>query len=103
MTSCLLDFNLHFVFQLDLPFSQTFYRWLLHEESTLSLGDLAFVAPEIQSTLVRLQNLVYERNIIISNPDLSPCEKTEKVSFFFFHFVGVIVNVKLFLILNNIT
>jgi len=64
---------------LDLPFSQTFYRWLLHEESTLNLGDLAFVAPEIQSTLVRLQNLVYERNIIISNTDLSPCEKTEKI------------------------
>lgn len=46
-----------FLLQLDLPFSVVFYRWLLGQESTLSLPDLAHVCPEVHHTLCRLQGV----------------------------------------------
>lgn len=66
-------------FQLDLPFSIPFYRWLLCEENTLSLADLAWVAPEVQATLVRLLEVVRQRDSIQNDPGLDVMEKTEKV------------------------
>ncbi|XP_037922680.1 E3 ubiquitin-protein ligase TRIP12 isoform X3 [Hermetia illucens] len=64
---------------LDLPFSIPFYRWLLCEESTLSLADLAWVAPEVQATLVRLLEVVRQRDSIQNDPGLDVMEKTEKI------------------------
>lgn len=69
--------------QLDLPFSTTFYRWLLNEENSLSISDLAEIAPEVQATLLRLQDIVIKRDAIQSDTTLDVIEKTEKVSFFF--------------------
>lgn len=67
------------IFQLDLPFSIPFYRWLLYEDSSLGLADLATVAPEVQTTLKRLQNIVRERDEILSNPALDQETKNVKV------------------------
>ncbi|XP_067615860.1 E3 ubiquitin-protein ligase TRIP12 isoform X4 [Eurosta solidaginis] len=64
---------------LDLPFSIPFYRWLLNEEYSVGLADLARVAPEVQSTLVRLQDVVLERDQILNESKLDAMEKTEKI------------------------
>lgn len=64
---------------MDLPFSIPFYRWLLTEESSLSLADLGQVAPEVQGTLLRLNETVKQREIIQVDPTLDAMEKTEKV------------------------
>jgi E3 ubiquitin-protein ligase TRIP12 len=68
-----------FCIQLDLPFSIPFYRWLLGEENSLDLHDLGQVAPEVQGTLIRLQEIVKQRDIILSDTTLDAMEKTEKV------------------------
>jgi E3 ubiquitin-protein ligase TRIP12 len=65
---------------LDLPFSIPFYRWLLGEENAISLADLGEVAPEVQSTLLRLNEIVKQREIIQADPTLDAMEKTEKVN-----------------------
>lgn len=65
--------------QLDLPFSIPFYRWLLAEETSLNLCELAAVAPEVQSTLKRFQNIVRERDEILANPAIDQDTKTYKV------------------------
>lgn len=70
---------IHFNLQLDLPFSIPFYRWLLHEDSSLGLSDLQSVAPEVQVTLKRLQNIVRERDEILANPALDQETKNSKV------------------------
>jgi len=67
--------------QLDLPLSTPFYRWILGEENSLSLADLNQVAPEVQGTLLRLNEIVKKREIIQSDPTLDVMEKTEKVKF----------------------
>lgn len=67
---------------MDLPFSVTFYRWLLGHEPCLTLADLKLVNPEIYKTLRKMQHLVKERDEILANPDLTNEEKTEQVNFF---------------------
>lgn len=64
---------------MDLPFSVPFYRWLLFEENSLGLSDLATVAPEVQYTLKRLQNIVRERDEIMGNSTLDQDTKNAKV------------------------
>jgi E3 ubiquitin-protein ligase TRIP12 len=64
---------------LDLPFSIPFYRWILTEEGSLGLADLGQVAPEVQGTLLRLNEIVKQREIIQADPTLDAMEKTEKV------------------------
>jgi E3 ubiquitin-protein ligase TRIP12 len=51
----------------------------LGEESSLNLADLGQVAPEVQNTLLRLNEIVKKREIIQSDPTLDAMEKTEKV------------------------
>jgi len=63
-----------------LPFSLPFYRWLVSEEQSIGLADLLRVAPEVQSTLVRLQDMVRQREDIQSDPNLDAMEKKEKVN-----------------------
>lgn len=65
---------------MDLPFSIPFYRWLLNEDSSLSLADLSTVAPEVQVTLKRLQKIVRERDEILANPTLDQETKNAKVN-----------------------
>ena len=68
-----------FNLQLDLPFSIPFYRWLLYEDSSLGLSDLSSVAPEVQTTLKRLQNIVRERDDVLNNAGLDQETKNVKV------------------------
>lgn len=63
-----------------MPFSIPFYRWLLNEDTSLSLADLSTVAPEVQVTLKRLQKIVRERDEIMANPALDQETKNTKVT-----------------------
>uniref|UniRef100_A0A182NQL1 E3 ubiquitin-protein ligase n=1 Tax=Anopheles dirus TaxID=7168 RepID=A0A182NQL1_9DIPT len=64
---------------LDLPYSIPFYRWMLSEESSLGLADLGQIAPEVQGTLLRLNEIVKQRDHIQADPTLNAMEKTEKI------------------------
>ncbi|KFB42782.1 thyroid hormone receptor interactor 12 [Anopheles sinensis] len=64
---------------LDLPFSIPFYRWMLSEESSLGLADLGQIAPEVQGTLLRLNEIVKQRDQIQADHTLDAMEKTEKI------------------------
>lgn len=66
--------------QLDLPFSITFYRWLLGQEHSLSLVDLHHVSPDIHKTLRKLEEIVRKRDRIQNDNELSIVEKNEMVS-----------------------
>lgn len=68
-----------YLIQLDLPLSIPFYRWLLNEENSISLADLGQIAPEVQGTLLRLNEIVKKREIIQADVTLDAMEKTEKV------------------------
>lgn len=65
--------------QLDLPFSLTFYRWLLGEEHTLTLSDLAHVCPDVHRTLSRLQEIVRQKEAIEKDQTLRPHEKAQLI------------------------
>lgn len=64
---------------LDLPFSLTFYRWLLGEEHTLTLSDLAYVCPDVYRTLSRLQEIVMKKETIEKDQTIRPHEKTQLI------------------------
>ncbi|XP_025829823.1 E3 ubiquitin-protein ligase TRIP12 isoform X2 [Agrilus planipennis] len=64
---------------LDLPFSLTFYRWLLGQEQSLTLADLYHVSPDIHRTLRKMQEIVRKRNTILENPDASSAEKNAQL------------------------
>lgn len=65
--------------QLDLPLSVTFYRWLLGEESSLGLADLAHVAPDVHRTLVRLQDVVRQKHGLQTDATLATEQRNLKV------------------------
>lgn len=64
---------------LDMSFSTPFFRWLLSEESALSLLDLGCIAPEVQMTLCRLMDVVRQRDEILASGGGVDVEKNEKV------------------------
>ncbi|XP_068981584.1 E3 ubiquitin-protein ligase TRIP12 [Bombus flavifrons] len=64
---------------LDLPFSLTFYRWLLGEEHMLTLADLAHVCPDVHRTLSRLQEVVRQKETIEKDQTLRPHEKAKLI------------------------
>lgn len=74
----IIIFLYHFS-QLDLPFSLTFYRWLLGEEHTLTLADLAHVCPDVHRTLVRLQEVVRQKEAVEKDESLRPHEKAQLI------------------------
>lgn len=65
--------------QLDLPFSKTFYQWLLMEEHSLSLSDLVHVVPEVHRTLSKLQEIVRRKEAIEKDTSLRPHEKAQLI------------------------
>uniref|UniRef100_A0A1B6CDK3 E3 ubiquitin-protein ligase n=1 Tax=Clastoptera arizonana TaxID=38151 RepID=A0A1B6CDK3_9HEMI len=65
---------------LDLPLSVTFYRWLLGEESTLSLPDLAHVVPDIHRTLLKFQAVIRQKQEIEADTSLTSEERNTKIS-----------------------
>ncbi|KAG5322801.1 TRIPC ligase, partial [Pseudoatta argentina] len=64
---------------LDLPFSLTFYRWLLGEEHTLTLADLAYVCPDVYRTLSKLQEVVRKKEVMEKDQTLRPHEKAQLI------------------------
>ncbi|KZC11246.1 putative E3 ubiquitin-protein ligase TRIP12 [Dufourea novaeangliae] len=64
---------------LDLPFSLTFYRWLLAEEHTLTLSDLAYVNFDVYRTLSKLQEIVRQKETIEKDQTLRPHEKAQLI------------------------
>lgn len=64
---------------LDIPFSVTFYRWLLGQENCLTLTDVKYVSPNIYKTLRKMEIIVRARDAILSNDDLSEEEKNEQI------------------------
>lgn len=64
---------------LDLPFSLTFYRWLLGEEHTLTLNDLCYVCPDVYRTLTKLQDIVRRKEAIERDQTLRPNERNQLI------------------------
>lgn len=66
---------------LDMPFSTPFFRWMLGEETALSLLDLGHIVPEVQVTLCRLMDVVRQRDEILGTAvgTADTVEKNEKV------------------------
>ncbi|XP_044596303.1 E3 ubiquitin-protein ligase TRIP12 isoform X1 [Cotesia glomerata] len=64
---------------IDMPFSLTFYRWLLGEEHTLTLADLAYVCPDVHRTLSKLQEVVRRKEAIERDQTLRPHEKAQLI------------------------
>ncbi|KAK1132954.1 hypothetical protein K0M31_014321 [Melipona bicolor] len=64
---------------LDLPFSLTFYRWLLGEEHMLTLTDLIHVCPDVHRTLSRLQEIIRQKETIEKDQILRPHEKAKLI------------------------
>ncbi|KAH0952208.1 hypothetical protein HN011_000677 [Eciton burchellii] len=64
---------------LDLPFSLTFYRWLLGEEHTLTLADLAYVCPDVYRTLSKLQEVVRQKEAMEKDQTLRSHEKVQLI------------------------
>ncbi|PSN54376.1 hypothetical protein C0J52_11316 [Blattella germanica] len=64
--------------ELDLPFSVVFYRWLLGQEATLSLPDLAHVCPEVHRTLGHLQNVQRLKEQIDRDLDLTASQRKDR-------------------------
>ena len=84
MVSLLLGFTilcLHMIriLQLDLPFSISFYRWLLGQEHCLILADLKYVSPDIYRTLKKMHDIVRKRDAILDNFNLTSEQKEEEV------------------------
>lgn len=68
-----------FSLQLDLPFSLTFYRWLLGEEYALDLTDLVFVDQDVYRSLYKLQDVAKRKEIIERDQTLRPSEKAQMI------------------------
>ncbi|CAD1473652.1 unnamed protein product [Heterotrigona itama] len=64
---------------LDLPFSLTFYRWLLGEEHMLTLADLIHVCPDVHRTLSRLQEIIRQKETIEKDQILRSHEKAKLI------------------------
>lgn len=63
------------LFQLDLPFSLAFYRWLLGQEGSLHLPDLVYVAPQVHQTLAKMQSFL--RRKASGKNSISDCDDFE--------------------------
>ncbi|XP_060516709.1 E3 ubiquitin-protein ligase TRIP12 isoform X2 [Cylas formicarius] len=64
---------------LDLPFSLTFYRWLLGQEHCLTLSDLKHISPDIYITIKKMQEIVRQRDEILHDGDLTEEDKILKI------------------------
>ncbi|XP_043464395.1 E3 ubiquitin-protein ligase TRIP12 isoform X1 [Leptopilina heterotoma] len=64
---------------LDLPFSKSFYRWLLSEEQSLGLPDLVHLDADVYRSLSKLQEVVRRREAIERDPSLRSSEKAQLI------------------------
>ncbi|XP_065214939.1 E3 ubiquitin-protein ligase TRIP12 isoform X3 [Planococcus citri] len=65
---------------LDLPFSIVFYKWMLGQENTLSVCDLADVVPDVYNTIVRLRGLCMEKRAIETDTTLEKEQQDTKIN-----------------------
>lgn len=65
---------------LDLPFSIVFYKWMLGQENTLSVCDLADIVPDVYKTIVRLRNVCLEKKKIENDFSLTKEQREEKIN-----------------------
>lgn len=65
---------------MDLPFSIVFYKWMLGQENTLSVCDLADIVPDVYKTIVRLRNVCLEKKKIENDFSLTKEQREEKVN-----------------------
>ena len=56
LARAIMDFRI-----LDIPFCQILYKWLLNQQGTLDLGDLAVVDPVLAQSLTQLQQVVQRK------------------------------------------
>ena len=57
---------------LDIPFCQILYKWLLNQEGTLDLGDLAAVDPILAQSLRQLQQVLQRKRQLEQDPSHTP-------------------------------
>lgn len=62
-----------------MPFSLTFYRWLLGHENCLSIVDLNHITPDLYQTLRKMQEIVRKRDAILASDELNEPEKLQQV------------------------
>lgn len=62
-----------------MPFSPTFYRWLLGEEHTLTLADVEYVNYDVYMTLCKLQDVVRQKEGIERDSNLKTSEKMRMI------------------------
>ena len=63
------------VFQLDLPFSPVFFRWLLGQERFLTGSDMVQLDPVLARTYKSLMRIVDEKRRIDQDPSLTPAQR----------------------------
>lgn len=56
LARAIMDFRI-----LDIPFCPILYKWLLNQEGTLDLGDLAAVDPVLAQSLTQLQQVAQRK------------------------------------------
>ena len=64
---------------MDLPFSLTFYRWLLSEEHTITLEDLVHVNPDLYRYFSKLQDVVRKKEMLERDQNLRPSERLQLI------------------------
>lgn len=57
---------------LDIPFCQILYKWLLNQEGTLDLDDLATVDPVLAQSLTQLQQVVQRKRQLEQDSSHTP-------------------------------
>lgn len=67
LARAIMDFRI-----LDIPFCQILYKWLLNQEGTLDLGDLAAVDPILAQSLRQLQQVVQRKRQLEQDPSHTP-------------------------------
>ena len=67
LARAIMDFRI-----LDIPFCQILYKWLLNQEGTLDLGDLAAVDPVLAQSLTQLQQVVQRKRQLEQDSSHTP-------------------------------
>lgn len=67
LARAIMDFRI-----LDIPFCQILYKWLLNQERTLDLGDLAAVDPILSQSLGQLQQVVQRKKQLEQDQSHTP-------------------------------
>ena len=77
LTNLQIDFDIELIlFQIDLPLSLVFYKWILSQELSLNVSSLQFVDPVLYKSFSQLEDIVRQKRRIeldTSHVSLAPC------------------------------